>query len=43
MTQDALMDQFDGLNCWLVAENGVFMRPPPSAVDNSPVRSVILY
>jgi len=36
--QDALLDQFDGLNCWLVAENGVFMRPPPSPADKAPVR-----
>lgn len=37
VVQDSLLGQFGGLNCWLAAENGIFMRPPPTATEKKPV------
>lgn len=36
--QDQLEETFGALHVWLAAENGIFMRPPPTHFEPKPVR-----
>jgi hypothetical protein len=36
--QDQLEETFGALHVWLAAENGIFMRPPPTQFEPKPVR-----
>ena len=38
--QDQLEETFGALHVWLAAENGIFMRPPPTQFEPKPVRPV---